>query len=94
MIIFSSIIYYFQPLYHLSKSIFGNVFKMQYYYKRKLEISFSVTNLTYYCSLYIMNNIFDFLLVPATNEMYEGVARVHFIFAGTSKKSKCYTLYG
>ena len=44
--------------------------------------------------LYIMYNIFDFLLVPARNKMYEDVARVYFIFAGTSKKSKMlYIIY-
>ena len=32
--------------------------------------------------------MFDFLLVPARNKMYKGAARVHFCFAGTSKKSK------
>ena len=35
-----------------------------------------------------MYNISDFLLVPARNKMYEGTARVHFIFAGTSKISE------
>ena len=35
-----------------------------------------------------MYNIFDFLLVPASNKMYEGATRLHFIFAGTSKNSK------
>ena len=35
-----------------------------------------------------MYNISDFLLVPARNKMYEGAARVHLIFAGTSKKSE------
>ena len=35
-----------------------------------------------------MYNILDFLLVPERNKMYEGPAQVHFIFAGTSKKSK------
>ena len=41
-----------------------------------------------------MYNISDFLLVPARNKMYEGATRVNVIFAGTSKKSKIYTLYG
>ena len=36
----------------------------------------------------MMHNISDFLLVPARNKMYEGTARGHFIFAGTSKKSE------
>ena len=35
-----------------------------------------------------MYNISDFLPVPARNEMYEGAARVHFIFAGKCKKSE------
>ena len=35
-----------------------------------------------------MFKISDFLLVPARNKMYEGAARVHLIFAGTSKKSE------
>ena len=38
-----------------------------------------------------MYNISDFLLVPARNKMYEDAARVHFMFAGTSKKLE--TLY-
>ena len=38
--------------------------------------------------LYIMYNISEFLRVPASNKMYEGAAGVHFIFAGTSKKSE------
>ena len=36
-----------------------------------------------------MDNISDFLLVPARNKMYEGAAREHFFhLAGTSKKSE------
>ena len=35
-----------------------------------------------------MYDISDFLLVPARKKMYKGAARVHFIFAGTSKKSE------
>ena len=35
-----------------------------------------------------MYNICDILLVPAGNKMYEGAARVYYIFAGTSKKSE------
>ena len=34
-----------------------------------------------------MYNISDFLLAPARNKMDEGATRVHFFFAGTSKKS-------
>ena len=34
--------------------------------------------------LSIIYNIFDFLLVPAMNKMYEGAAQLHLILAGTS----------
>ena len=36
--------------------------------------------------LNIMYNISDFLMVPAKNKVYEGAARVYFIYTGTSKK--------
>ena len=32
----------------------------------------------------------NFLLVPARNKMYKGAAGVHFISAGTSKKSEMF----
>ena len=35
-----------------------------------------------------MYNISDFLHFPARNKMYEGAARVHFIFAGKCKESE------
>ena len=37
-----------------------------------------------------MYNISDFLHFPAMNKMYEGAARVHFIFAGKCKKSEMF----
>ena len=36
--------------------------------------------------------MYDFLLVPARNKMYEGAAQAHFISAGTSKKSERFYL--
>ena len=62
-------------------------FLLQKYFEGSI-VTFMLKYIWIFILLNIMYNIYDFLHFPARNKMYEGAARVHFIFAGKCKKSE------